>query len=104
MSVDVELLIKGLVMTGLLNLEKVFEGKHKYSSGGIRGRHIKLPEYLGWGPVYGKQLQDNVKAEFPIWDEMFEFLEDSGIELEEEREYYERIKYVDAERWRFKDD
>lgn len=101
MEIDTELLIKGLVMTGLMNLKKIFEGDHKYSSGGVRGRHIKLPEYLGFGPRYSESMQENAKADFQYWDEAFCILEDLGIELDEEKEYFERIRKVDANRWTF---
>ncbi len=102
MNVDVELLIKGLVMTGLMKLEKIFAGRHRYSPGSVRGKLILLPEHLGYGPVYSEPMQANAISEFPVWDETIRtFEEDLGVPLDEEKDYFERIK-VDSKRWRFK--
>lgn len=97
MNVETELLFKGLVMTGLMNLEKIFEGEHKHKR---RGR---LWEYDGYGPKYSKDMHDSAKAEFPAWDAVFDILEnDLGVELEEEKGYYERIKTMDAVLFKFR--
>jgi len=96
-SVDAELLIKGILMNALHGLEKVFAGMHHYGP-----PKLPIADYLGWGPVYGKQLQDNVKTQFPHWDEVFDFLDSEGIDVADEREYYERIRDVDSKMWTFK--
>ena len=96
MEIETELLLKGLVMTGLLNLEKIFEGKHKYKRSG------HLWSYEGYGPKYSKDMHDSAKAEFPTWDAVFDILEnDLGVELEEEKEYYEGIKTHDSTFFKF---
>jgi len=95
MNFETEVLMKGLVMTGLMNLEQVFDGHHKYSQRGI------LASYEGYGPTYSKEMQDSAKADFPAWDNVFDIIEDLGVDLDEERDYYERIKHSDAQRWKF---